>query len=308
MTALALRVAGGFAAMPMLAGLAWGFAAALVWGGYLAFARAGVLGGLAPVDFALLRYGTAALLVLPLLPALGLRDLGGIGWRRGAVLALLAGPAFILLATWGYRFAPLAHGAVVQPAVVAIGTMALAVLVLRDRIAPRRWIGVAVVLAGLALVSGAGFAAGGAWRGDLLFAAAGLLWALFTIAARAWRVDAWRATVAVAVLGGATALPLWLVLGDSAALLAQGWRVIGVQALVQGALSGLFAVHAFGRAVAILGPARAAMFPAMVPALAVLAGIPVAGEWPEPAQWAGLAVVLAGLPLAMGMLGAARRA
>ncbi|NGM23246.1 DMT family transporter [Roseomonas stagni] len=286
---------------PTLRGLLWGLTAAVIWGGYLSFARAGITGGLAPLDFALLRYGTAALLVLPLLPRIGMRDLGGIGWGRGAVLALLAGPAFILLGTWGYRFAPLAHGAVVQPATVTIATMALAMLVLREQIARQRWIGVAIVIGGLALVSGAAMAQGEAWKGDLIFAAAGLLWALFTIASRRWKVDAWRATTAVAVIGGAAALPLWLAFGDGPALLAQGWRVIGTQALVQGALSGLLAVHAFGRAAALLGPARAAIFPAMVPALAVLAGIPVAGEWPEPVQWLGLATVLAGLPLAMGL-------
>lgn len=302
----ARSILAGIRGMPMLAGFAWGFVAAAIWGGYLAFARAGIVGGLAPLDFALLRYGTAALLVLPLLPRIGLRDLGGIGWGRGVVLAAFAGPAFILLGTWGYRYAPLAHGAVVQPAVVTIATMLLAMLVLREAIAPRRWIGVGIVVAGLALVSGAGLAEGEAWRGDLIFAAAGLLWALFTIASRHWRVNAWRATVAVALLGGAAAVPLWLALGDAPALAAQGWRVIATQALVQGALSGLLAVFAFGRAVALLGPARAAMFPAMVPALAVLAGIPVAGEWPEAAQWLGLATVLAGLPLAMGLLGARR--
>jgi drug/metabolite transporter (DMT)-like permease len=136
----------------------------------------------------------------------------------------------------------------------------------------------------------------------LVFAAAGPLWALFTIASRRWRVDAWRATVAVAVTGGAAAVPLWLLFGDGAALLAQGWRVIGTQALVQGALSGLLAVHAFGRTAALLGPGRAAVFPAMVPALAVLAGVPVAGEWLEAVQWLGLATVLAGLPLAHGVV------
>lgn len=307
MSATVLRPALAGASAPLLAGLGWGLAAALVWGGYLAFARAGIVGGLAPLDFALLRYGTAGLLVLPLLPRLGWRDLAGVGWGRGLVLAAFAGPAFILLGTWAYRFAPLVHGAVVQPGVVTIGTMLLSALLLRERIAGRRWLGVGVIVLGLALVSGAGLGGGEAWRGDLLFAEAGLLWALFTIFARRWRVDAWRATVAVAVVGGAASLPLWLLLGDAGALLAQGPRVIATQALVQGALSGLLAVFAFGRAVALLGPSRAALFPAMVPALAVLAGVPVAGEWPEAMQWVGLGVVLVGLPVAAGVLGAARR-
>jgi drug/metabolite transporter (DMT)-like permease len=293
-------------AAPVWRGLAWGFAAALVWGAYLAFARAGVVGGLSPLDLALLRFGTAALIVLPFAGRLGLARLGGIGWGRGLVLTALAGPGFILLGTWGYRFAPLAHGAVVQPAVVTIGTMLLAVLLLGERVATRRWLGVGVVIGGLALVSGAGLGAAGAWRGDLAFAGAGLLWALFTIASRAWRVDPMRATAVVALLGGAATVPLWLVFGDAGALAAQGARVIVTQALVQGALSGLFAVYAFSRAVALLGPVRAALFPALVPVLAVLAGIPVAGEWPDAWQTAGLAVVMAGLPVAMGLVGRQR--
>jgi drug/metabolite transporter (DMT)-like permease len=300
MSATAMRTAPAVPT-PLLAGFGWGLVAALIWGGYLAFARAGVVGGVAPLDFALLRYGTAGLLVLPLLPRLGWRDLGGVGWGRGVVLAALAGPAFILLGTWAYRFAPLAHGAVVQPGVVTVATMLLAVLLLRERIPGRRWAGVGIVLGGLALVSGAGLGSGDAWKGDLLFAAAGALWAGFTIAARHWRVDAWRATVAVALLGGMAALPAWMLFGDAPALLSQGWRVIGVQALVQGAMAGLLAVFAFGRAVTLLGPTRAALFPAMVPALAVLAGVPVTGEWPEPVQWLGLLVVVAGLPLAAGV-------
>jgi drug/metabolite transporter (DMT)-like permease len=302
MSTIALRLGFGTAPMPMLAGLAWGLAAAAIWGGYLAFARAGVVSGLAPVDFALLRYGTAGLIALPFLLRSGGGGLAAIGWRRAAVLTALAGPPFILLATLGYRYAPLAHGAVVQPSVVVLATMALAVLVLRDRVAASRWAGVAVLLVGLLLVSGAGMDAGGAWRGDLSFAAAGLLWAGFTVLSRRWGVGAWPATLAVAVFGGAVALPLWLVFGDPAALLAQGSRVLLTQAVVQGALSGLLAVYAFGKAIAILGPARAAIVPALVPGLAVLAGIPVAGEWPDAVQWLGLAVVMAGLPLALGLL------
>lgn len=301
MTAIAMRLGMGVAGVPMLVGFAWGVAAATIWGGYLAFARAGIVGGLAPLDFALLRYGTAALVAAPFLLRLGLPSLAGIGWRRGLVLTLLAGPPFILLGTLGYRFAPLAHGAVVQPAAVTLGAMLLAVLLLREKVAATRWAGIGVLLLGLLLVSGAGLT-GEAWRGDLAFAAAGLLWAGFTVLSRRWAVGAWPATLVVAVLGGAAALPLWLVFADHGALLAQGAEVIVTQALVQGVLSGVVAVFAFGRAVALLGATRAAIFPALVPGIAVLAGIPVAGEWPVGVQWLGLAVVMAGLPLAMGLL------
>lgn len=307
MTAAAIAVGPALAAPPTrvgwrFSGWLWGLTAALVWGGYMAFARAGVVGGIAPVDFALLRFLPAGLVMLPFLARRGLRDAGGIGWGRGAVLAALAGPAFILLGTLGFLWAPLAHAAVLQPGTVTLGAMALAVLVLGERIAGLRWAGAGVVVAGLVLVSGAGLAGGEAWRGDLCFVAAGLLWALFTAASRRWRVDPLAATAVVSVLGGLVSVPLWLAFGDPAALLAQGWGVIGVQALVQGLLSGVVAIYAFSRAVAALGAARAALFPAMVPVVAVLLGLPVAGEWPEATQWLGLGVVMAGLPLAMGLI------
>ncbi len=302
MSAAAIAPAGAAPAAPALSGWLWGLAAAGIWGSYMAFARAGVVGGLTPVDFTLLRFLPAGLVMLPFLLRRGPRDLGGVGWGRGVVLAALAGPAFILLGTLGFTWAPLAHAAVLQPGMVTIGAMALAVLILRERVAGLRWAGAGVVLAGLVLVSGAGLSGGEAWRGDLCFAAAGLLWALFTVAGRRWRVDPLAATAAVSVLGAAVTLPLWLGFGDAAGLLAQGWRVIAVQALVQGLLSGIVAVYAFSRAVAALGAARAALFPAMVPLVAVLLGLPVAGEWPTGGQWIGFAVVMAGLPLAMGLI------
>lgn len=289
----------------VLAGCAWGATAALVWGGYMAFARAGVVGGLTPPDFALLRYGIAGLLLLPFLARAGIGTLGGIGWRRGLVLALLAGPAFIMANAWGFRFAPLAHGAVIQPATVTLLSMALAAPLLAERVAPPRWLGAAVVVAGMALLTGLGTADGagdGAWRGDLCFLAAGLLWALFTVLGRRWGVAPMLGTAVVSVLGGLAAVPLFLAFGDWAALLAQGPRMLLVQAVMQGALSGVVAVYAFARSVAALGAARAALFPALVPAVAVLLGVPVAGEWPDARQWLGLAVVMAGLPLAMGLL------
>ncbi|MDO9709454.1 DMT family transporter [Paracraurococcus lichenis] len=286
---------------PALLGLVWGLVAALAWGSYLAFARVGVAGGLAPLDFSLLRYGVAGLILLPVLLRRRPLRLGGLGWRRGLLLAVLAGPPFILASTLGYRFAPLAHGAVVQPAALTIGAMLAAALVLGERVAPLRWLGLGVVLLGLGIVSGAGFE-GGAWRGDLAFAAAGLLWAGYTLASRLFRADPLTATAVVSVLGGVASLGLWLGFGDPAAMLAQGWRVLALQAAIQGGLVGALSVFAFSRAVALLGAARAAMFPAMVPAFAVLFGIPVAGEWPEAAQWIGLGVVMAGLPVAMGLL------
>ncbi|GGJ29612.1 DMT family transporter [Neoroseomonas lacus] len=302
MTAVALRRAGRAAGLTEWAGFAWGFLAATIWGAYLAFARAGVVAGVSPLDFAMLRFVTAGAVMLPVLLRLGLPSLAGVGWPRGLMLTLQGGPAFILVGTLGYRYAPLAHGAVAQPGTAVIGTMLLAVLLLGERVTPLRWFGAALVVAGLTIVAGGFVATGGAWRGDLCFIAAGGLWAAFTVTCRVWQVDPLRSTAIISVVGGVAVVPVWLAVGDGTALLAQGVGALVVQAVVQGVLSGVVAVFAYGRAVARLGAARSAIFAAMVPALAMLAGVPVAGEWPSAVQWAGLAVVLAGLSLAMGVV------
>ncbi|MGL6291725.1 MAG: EamA family transporter, partial [Silanimonas sp.] len=74
------------------------------------------------------------------------------------------------------------------------------------------------------------------------------------------------------------------------------------QVIVQGVLSGIVAVLCFTRAAELIGAGRAAVFPAMVPAAAIVLGIPLAGEWPNGWQLGGLALVSAGLLIAIGVL------
>ena len=71
------------------------------------------------------------------------------------------------------------------------------------------------------------------------------------------------------------------------------------QIVVQGLLTGFVSLVAFGRSIQILGAGRASLFPALVPASAVILGIPVIGEWPTLGQTAGLVVVTIGLIIAL---------
>ena len=77
-----------------LTGLGWGLLAAAIWAVYSVLARLGVTAGLSPADMSLLRFAPGALLTLPLMWRWGWRDLAGIGWGRGLILTLLAGPGF----------------------------------------------------------------------------------------------------------------------------------------------------------------------------------------------------------------------
>jgi drug/metabolite transporter (DMT)-like permease len=285
-------------------GVGLGILAALIWGAYLATARAGAASGLLPADIAFIRFATAGAILLPWLLRHDAIHLAGVGWKKGAALALLAGPAFIFMGVGGYHFAPLAHGAVFQPAALTIGGMALAALLLGDKFTRIRLIGAGVIVLGLAVVAGPGLLGGGAQTllGDLMFATAGMMWALFTALTRKWNIAPLPATAAVSVLSAVAYVPWFVSTHGLERIVALPTDQIVMLVLLQGVLSGVVAIIAFTRAVQILGAGRAAVFPAIVPAVAILIGIPVAHEIPTLMQGLGVAIVLTGLMTIMGLL------
>jgi drug/metabolite transporter (DMT)-like permease len=300
-----LRGQGGISKLsPEVRGIIFGAVAVIIWGSYLAFARAGVSAGLTGFDFTAIRYGTAGLVMLPWLLRHQPMTMGGVGWSRAFWLMLLAGPLFIWLGVGGYAFAPLAHGAVVQPASVVIGTTFLAAVVLKDWPDRARLIGLSFIICGLAVIAGPGLLQGGVLTplGDVMFVAAGLLWAGFTTLTRRWGIKALPATAAVSVLSAALILPVYAATKGFDRLLALPTSTLLTQTLIQGVLSGVVAVIAYTRAAELLGPARAAIFPALVPAATMIIGIPVTGEIPSAFQLGGLGLVSFGLLVAIGAL------
>ena len=289
--------------LPEMRGVAFGASAAVIWGLSLALARKGVTSGLTPVDIAVFRYVTAGFVMLPWF-VLNFSQVRAVGVWRALTLAALAGPPFILFGVGGYLFAPLAHGAVIQPAVVTAVSMILAALVLGDRPSKVRALGVSVIILGVAVIAGPGLfiVSGLTPLGDAMFAAAGFCWAGFTILSRRWSVAPLVSAAIVSVLSGAIMLPTALFGVGLAHYAALPASTLMVQILVQGLLTGVVSVIAFTTAVRLIGPAKAAVFPALVPAAAILIGIPVAGEWPSALQFVGLGFVSLGLMISVDVI------
>jgi drug/metabolite transporter (DMT)-like permease len=288
---------------PAAAGLAWGLLAAVIWTVYSVLARLGIKSGLSPFDMTLLRFTPGALVMLPFVWHWGVRDLAGIGWARGAVLAALSGPMFSLLMMTGFAHAPLAHGAVIAPACQMLAGIGFSAWLARTPVTRETFGGAAFVLLGLAFMGGdALLHTGGSavLLGDALFATAGGSFGLFGALSRRWQVDPVRITGVAVVLSFAMFAPLYAALGDPRALLAAAPGFVAMQAVAHGLGAGLVAVLAYSRAAMLLGPGRAAFFGAMVPGAAPLLAIPVLGEIPTALQVAGLLAVVAGLLLAFG--------
>ena len=136
-----------------------------------------------------------------------------------------------------------------------------------------------------------------------MFVTSSLLWAVFTVLMRKWRIDPVRATAVVAVLTAVIVVPGYLAhhgLGRLATLPADA---LLAQGIAQGLIQGVITMLAYSKAVAILGVSRAVLFPAIVPAISILIGIPLVGELPDTTQIVGLALVTFGLLAAVGLLG-----
>jgi drug/metabolite transporter (DMT)-like permease len=282
-------------------GITMAFAAAFSF----AAARFGMLSGVAPDKLVLLRFLIASVFFLPFLIRWGLFSLAGIGWPRGLTLLLVGGPVFAWLQFAAYRYAPLAHGAIINPPAVTILSTIAAAVFLKERISGHHIAGAALVIGGIVFLGWDGVANTNdsrAWIGDLMFLASAVLWACFTVLIRHWRLSAVRAVAVVSFLSTVILLPVYAVSGDLQALIATSSSVLVTQGLVQGVLQGLIGTTAYAYAIRVLGVSRAVLFPASIPALAILLGIPLIGERPSHVQIVGLGVVTVGLLIATNIL------
>jgi drug/metabolite transporter (DMT)-like permease len=276
-------------------------ATTLFWAVGLVAAKHGVENGLGPADVAFHRNIWVGLALLPALALRGeLADLGGIGWLRGTALTLFGGAPFAILSATGFVLVPLGHGGVIQPSCAALGGIVLSALVLREAMPRSRFIGAAAMVAGVLLLGWEALTTIGSHGilGDLTFASAGLSFAVFGLMLRLWRISPMRAVVIVSVLSLGYVPVHWAVFGFGQ-MIAAGWAENLLQIAVQGVFAGTLSIYLFTRTVILLGASRAAVFPALVPPVTLLIGIPLIGEVPSLVQLAGLVVIGIGFRLAM---------
>jgi drug/metabolite transporter (DMT)-like permease len=285
----------------ILIGALCGTGAALGWAAGFVAAKHGVSIGFSSADLALHRFFWSGLLLLPLALRDGIGDLGGIGWGRGLLISILAGPPQAMLAYTGFMLVPLGHGTTIQPACAALAGLILASLVLGERATLPRIIGGATIIVGLLVFGVESLTTIGnhGVGGDLLFAAAGLFWATFGILLRSWRVSGTRAVAMVGVLSVVVFAPLHAVFVGYDGILRMSLAENMLQVVVQGVLAGVVPIFLFARAVILLGAGRAATFPALVPGFSLVIGYLALGIVPSIAQLVGLVIVVIGFRFAL---------
>ena len=285
----------------VMTGILCGILAAFGWAAGFVAAKHGVTVGFTPADLAMHRFlWTGLFLIGPVLRQ-GIGDLGGVGWGRGLIVLLLAGPPQSLLAYTGFTLVPLGHGTTIQPACAALFGLILATIFLREPMMARRVIGGAAIIGGLLVFGGESITTIGAHgvAGDLLFVAAGVFWAVFGTLLRQWRMDGMRAVAGVSALSVLFLAPAYFALIGTGNIMRLGlWENL-IQIGVQGLLAGVLPIYLFARSVTLLGAGRAATFPALVPVFGLLVGFVTLGVVPTWPQLAGTALVIVGFRFAL---------
>jgi drug/metabolite transporter (DMT)-like permease len=285
----------------ILIGALCGIGAALGWAAGFVAAKHGVAIGFSPADLALHRFLWSGLLLMPLVLRDGIVGLGGIGWGRGLFISVLSGPPQAMIAYTGFMLVPLGHGTTIQPACAALFGLILATLVLGERPTLARIIGGVTIIAGLLIYGAESLTTIGSHGvgGDLLFATAGLFWAIFGILLRYWHVSGTRAVAAVGALSVLVYAPLYLVLVGTTSILHMSLYENLLQVVAQGLIAGALPIFLFARAVILLGAGRAATFPALVPGFSLIIGYFALGVVPSLAQLIGLVIVVIGFRFAL---------
>lgn len=288
----------------MLRGIAYGLVAASAWASYNVGAKLGTAEGFGAADLSVLRFAVSGVLLLPVLLVSGLPP---IGIWRNVLLAMSAGPLFALAVNAGFTLAPLSHGVVFGPGSVLLLTMLLAWFIDGERPGRPQLAGSAILALGLVAIAVDGWHGGGGTGvllGDLAFVTAGLFWGAFTALLKRWHLDALPATATVAVFSAAIFAPAYVLLGGGMDFPPAS---IAMQGFYQGVLGGCVGVLAYAGTVSQLGAGKAALFPAVVPALAVLIAVPALHEVPTPIELLGIALCTLGLLTALGVFGALGR-
>jgi drug/metabolite transporter (DMT)-like permease len=272
-----------------------GLAAVIIWASFIVVSRLGVSTSLTPWDVAAIRFSVAGSFLLPYVMRRGLA-LERLGWTGVAAVVVGCGAPMVLLVNVGLLFAPAAHGGALFPGVMPLMVAILAAAILKEAFTPQKRVGLAlIVLGAIGIVWGTGGTIGALQTiGHLLFLAAGLAWACYTIAVRGARLDGLHAAAIAAVGSLVLYLPAYAYIAGTSVFKAPLFD-IALQAIVQGLLTAIVALLLYGRMVSILGATGGAAIVALTPAMTALLGIPILGEWPSTTEWSSIAVISIGV-------------
>ncbi|MFC3123185.1 DMT family transporter [Agaribacter flavus] len=283
-------------------GIAASIITTLIWSAFFLATRAGVTSTLTSFDLALLRFGFAAIVLLPIT----LRHWPSIvAIPKTLLIGILVGagvPLFFLMSV-GAELAPASHAGLIITGTTPIFISLAAVLFFKEKLRKQKIIGLSLIGAGILALLVLAFWEGDTsyWKGDVLFLCAAACWATFSICIRV------AALPPLAVAGFLSLVSTFILL----ALLALGLvdsgftdvsaEQLAIQVLVQSLGVGLLAAFTYGYAVNKIGAERSAAIGSLTPVLVGVAAVPLLGETLGLSSLAGMILVFIGVILSSGV-------
>ena len=290
-----------------LVGLSFGLLAALIWGSWPVVSKHLTSQSLTMWDLTAIRFTAAGCVLIPVL----FYQLSKVkGWLvKGSLLSIGAGAPYVLVATLGLTLAPSSHFGLIAPSCMLLFTTIGSVLLFKEKISASRWLGIVMILLGVASVSfnQIGTVSLSTLSGDMLFVCSGFLWASYTLLCKHWQLKPWLATSMVAVFSMVAYLPFYLA-NHLDSLRKIPLEVLLQQGFYQGVVTSILALYCYSKCVSILGAAQGAVFAALVPPTTILLSITFLGESLAAAEQIGLFAVSTGFVFALGIASRVHRA
>jgi len=275
----------------------------LIWAAWILATRHSAATQLGTIDIGLIRYGIPALALAPVWLKTGLLP-KSVRLSHLATMVAGAGAVFFQLTTSAIHSTPASTAGILLGGSMPLATALIGVLVFRERPDFMRVLGLAAIVAGVAILLVRSLAGAALpWSSFILLPMGAILWASYTHAFRRSGLTAVQASALIAAWSFLIHVGLAVAFGTSIA--SAPCAEIGLQVLSQGLLSGLVATVAYGLAVRALGGTQAAAFTAITPVLATIGGGMLLGEEIGIAEIA--AAVITGLGVALSTGIASRR-
>lgn len=278
-------------------GVLCGLASAFVWAAFPVVTRMGLTHTtLDAYDITFIRYTVSGMILLPFLLNHGLR---GLTWQAIVLLVFGIGAPYMLLVSFGLAQAPVEQFAIVTPGSMIVFSVLVTAWGFGTSFSRREKLGLALIIAGIALVGYRSFVSSQAPSyAYLIFLLGGLLWATYTVSSKHFSTSALHATAVVSVFSMLGYVPFYFAFRGTNLLQAPLWD-LGVQAAYQGVLVSIVALFFYSKSVQLLGPAIGATFAALVPSAATLLAIPMLGEKTNFTTNIGLLTVTIGMVLTL---------
>ncbi len=245
-------------------------------------------------DLIAIRFGVSGLVVLPFI--LYFKPWKTLTLFRAIVYSFLLGPIYMIFVFSGFIYAPASHSAVFFNGFLPFLTLLITSLWLKKRISRLQIISVFLILLGafLILLDGASLKIENSWLGDLLFLIAGLLFAIYIVVSREWKITISELIFCTAFLNFLIYLPIWII------FIPKNFGSISntdlfTQIIFQGIVPNLIGLLLVTIAVKKIGSAPTSAFLAGVPATASILSFFILGEYLGIKGWVGIVSITPGI-------------